>query len=97
MLYNFKTLNHNCSRIFEQRSLDLQTILYKDDPEVAMDMMMADFTVWDIKVSPLECAYDNSMLDFIAHSCAQRCLNKIWYKRIGATLGDFWMVSVTSF
>ena len=78
--------------IFEKRALDLQTKLYEEDPEVAMDLMLTEQTVWDITVSPLECAFDNAMLDFIAHSCAQRRLNKIWYKKIGASLGDFWMV-----
>ena len=81
-------------RVFAQRSLELQSVLYEEDPEFAMEMVIADCTVWDIKVNPLECAYDNAMLDFIAHSCAQRRLNKIWYKRIGSTLGDFWWVSI---
>ncbi|OPL33639.1 transient 3 receptor potential cation channel subfamily m member, partial [Mytilus galloprovincialis] len=78
------------SRTFEKRALDLQTKLYAEDSEVAMDLMLTEQKVWDIKVSPLECAFDNSMLDFIAHTCAQRRLNKIWYKQIGASLGDFW-------
>ncbi|XP_071171553.1 transient receptor potential cation channel subfamily M member-like 2 [Mytilus edulis] len=78
------------SRIFAKRALDLQTKLYAEDSEVAMDLMLTEQKVWDIKVSPLECAFDNSMLDFIAHTCAQRRLNKIWYKQIGASLGDFW-------
>lgn len=57
-----------------------------------MDLILTEQTVWNIKVSPLECAFDNAMLDFIAYSCAQRRLNKIWYREIGANLEDFWWV-----
>lgn len=78
------------SRIFENRAIDLQRKLYEEEPEVAMDLILTEQTVWNIKVSPLECAYDNAMLDFIAYSCAQRRLNKIWYREIGANLEDFW-------
>ncbi|CAG2188702.1 TRPM2 [Mytilus edulis] len=78
------------SRLFEKRAIDLQRKLYEEEPEVAMDLILTEQTVWNIKVSPLECAFDNAMLDFIAYSCAQRRLNKIWYREIGANLEDFW-------
>ena len=81
-----------CCRVFAQRSFDLLTILYEEKPEDAMKIIVTECTVWDIDVMPLECAYDNVMLDFISHSCVQRSLNKIWYEDIGATLGDFWWV-----
>ncbi|CAG2203521.1 unnamed protein product [Mytilus edulis] len=79
------------SRIFENRAIDLQRKLYEEEPQVAMDLILTEQTVWNIKVSPLECAFDNAMLDFIAYSCAQRRLNKIWYREIGANLEDFWL------
>jgi len=79
--------------VFEKRAIDLQTKLYQEDPEVAMELMLADQTVWDIQVTPLDCAFDNVMLDFISHSCAQRRLNKIWYKRIGTGYGNFFKVN----
>jgi hypothetical protein len=79
--------------VFEKRANDLQTKLYQEDPELAMELMLAEQTVWDIKVTPLECAFDNVMLDFIAHSCAQRRLNKIWYRKIGTGYWNFFKVN----
>jgi len=87
--YYFFLLFHS---IFGKRVEDLQTQLYQKDPGIAMDLMLTEQIVWDIQVSPLESAFDNAMLDVIAHSCAQRRLNKIWYKSIGSSLGGFWKV-----
>ena len=78
--------------MFGKRVEDLQTQLYEKDSEIAVDLMLTEQTVWDIQVSPLESAFDNAMLDVIAHNCAQRKLNKIWYKSIGSSLGGFWKV-----
>jgi hypothetical protein len=46
-------------------------------------LMTTEFSVWVISINPLQCAYDNDLYDFIAHPCAQRCLNKIWYNELG--------------
>jgi hypothetical protein len=61
----------------------LQSFMYKEYPTEAMELMTTEFTVWDININPLQCAYDNDLYDFIAHPCAQRCLNKIWYNELG--------------
>ena len=78
--------------VFGKRVENLQTELYQKDSGMAMELMLTEQTVWDIEVSPLECAFDNAMLDVIAHSCAQRRLNQICYKSIGSSLGEFWKV-----
>ena len=78
--------------VFGKRVENLQTELYQKDSGMAMELMLTEQIVWDIEVSPLESAFDNAMLDVIAHSCAQRRLNKIWYKSIGSSLGGFWKV-----
>ncbi|CAC5379290.1 unnamed protein product [Mytilus coruscus] len=77
-------------RLFAERAVDLQRRLYDADANLAMDLVITEETVWDITISPLECAHENSMLDFIAQTCPQRRLNKIWYNEIGASLGGFW-------
>ncbi|CAC5364897.1 unnamed protein product [Mytilus coruscus] len=75
------------ARAFERRSLEMQSTLYKDHPKEAMELMTTEVSVWDIHISPLQCAYDNDLYDFIAHPCAQRCLNNIWYNKLGT---NFW-------
>ncbi|CAC5398405.1 unnamed protein product [Mytilus coruscus] len=79
-------------RLFADRALDLQRRLYDADSNLAMDLVITEETVWDITISPLECAHENNMLDFIAQTCPQRRLNRIWYNEIGASLGGFWKV-----
>ncbi|CAG2199285.1 unnamed protein product [Mytilus edulis] len=78
------------SRIFAERALDLQARLYDDDPELAMDLVMTEQIVWDISISPMQCAYEHDMLDVLAQTCPQRRLNKIWYSGISSSLGGFW-------
>ncbi|XP_063431693.1 uncharacterized protein LOC134714381 [Mytilus trossulus] len=78
------------SKLFESRALHLQQRLYEDDAKLAMDLVITEGTVWNITISPLECAHENNMLDFIAHTSAQRRINKIWYNEIGASLGGVW-------
>ncbi|VDI26863.1 Hypothetical predicted protein [Mytilus galloprovincialis] len=75
------------ARVFERRSLEMQSTLYKDHPKEAMELMTTEVSVWDIHISPLQCAYDNDLYDFIAQPCAQRCLNTIWYNKLGT---NFW-------
>lgn len=65
----------------------MQSTLYKDHPKEAMELMTTEVSVWDIHISPLQCAYDNDLYDFIAQPCAQRCLNTIWYNKLGT---NFW-------
>ncbi|CAC5377439.1 unnamed protein product [Mytilus coruscus] len=79
-------------RLFAERALDLQRRLYDADANLAMDLVITEETVLDITISPLECAHENSMLDFIAETCPQRRLNKIWYNELGASLGGFWKI-----
>ncbi|XP_076102775.1 transient receptor potential cation channel subfamily M member-like 2 [Mytilus galloprovincialis] len=75
------------ARVFERRSLEMQSTVYKDHPKEAMELMTTEVSVWDIHISPLQCAYDNDLYDFIAQPCAQRCLNTIWYNKLGT---NFW-------
>ncbi|CAC5398395.1 unnamed protein product [Mytilus coruscus] len=78
------------SRLFADRALDLQSRLYDDDAELAMDLVITDQIVWDITISPMQCAYEHDMLDVLAQTCPQRRLNKIWYSGISSSLGGFW-------
>ncbi|XP_076101184.1 transient receptor potential cation channel subfamily M member 2-like [Mytilus galloprovincialis] len=78
------------SRLFADRALDLQSRLYDDDAELAMDLVLTEHIVWDITISPMQCAYEHDMLDVLAQTCPQRCLNKIWYSGISSSLGGFW-------
>ncbi|XP_063431696.1 transient receptor potential cation channel subfamily M member 2-like [Mytilus trossulus] len=78
------------SRIFAERAFDLQSRLYDDDAELAMDLVITKQMVWDITISPMQCAYDHDMLDVLAQTCPQRRLNKIWYSGISSSLGGFW-------
>ncbi|VDI13157.1 Hypothetical predicted protein [Mytilus galloprovincialis] len=80
------------SRLFAERALDLQARLYDDDAELAMDLVMTEKIVWDISISPMQCAYEHDMLDVLAQTCPQRRLNKIWYSGISSSLGGFWKV-----
>ncbi|XP_071166783.1 transient receptor potential cation channel subfamily M member 8-like isoform X2 [Mytilus edulis] len=78
------------SRLFAERALDLQARLYDDEPELAMDLVMTEQIVWDISISPMQCAYEHDMLNVLAQTCPQRRLNKIWYSGISSSLGGFW-------
>ncbi|XP_063432252.1 transient receptor potential cation channel subfamily M member 2-like isoform X3 [Mytilus trossulus] len=78
------------SSLFADRALDLQSKLYDDDAELAMDLVITEQTVWDITSSPMQCAYEHDMLDVLAQTCPQRRLNKIWYIGISSSLGGFW-------
>ncbi|XP_052100124.1 transient receptor potential cation channel subfamily M member 2-like isoform X2 [Mytilus californianus] len=78
------------SRLFADRALDLQSRLYDDDAELAMDLVITEKIVWDITISPMQCAYEHDMLDVLAQTCPQRRLNKIWYSGISSSLGGFW-------
>ncbi|XP_052100137.1 transient receptor potential cation channel subfamily M member-like 2 [Mytilus californianus] len=78
------------SRLFADRALDLQSRLYDDDAELAMDLVITEQIVWDITISPMQCAYEHDMLDVLAQTCPQRRLNKIWYSGISSSLGGFW-------
>ncbi|CAG2199277.1 unnamed protein product [Mytilus edulis] len=73
-------------RIYEERSVYLQSKLYEENAVLTMELVVTEYSVWDITISPLECAHENMMLDFISHSCCQRRLNKIWYNDIGGSL-----------
>ncbi|CAC5377436.1 unnamed protein product [Mytilus coruscus] len=73
------------ARIYEERSVYLQSKLYEENAALTMELVVTDFSVWDITISPLECAHENMMLDFISQSCCQRRLNKIWYNDIGGS------------
>jgi hypothetical protein len=53
--------------VFEKRANDLQTKLYQEDPELAMELMLAEQTVWDIKVTPLECAFDFGIVPIMCY------------------------------
>ncbi|VDI16857.1 Hypothetical predicted protein, partial [Mytilus galloprovincialis] len=67
------------SRLFEKRALELQNILYDEDEKGCMSLVNSVDDIWGMSVGPIECAYENGMVDVIGHPCVQRLLSKIWY------------------
>ncbi|CAC5398367.1 unnamed protein product [Mytilus coruscus] len=67
------------SRLFEKRALELQNTLYDEDEKGCMSLVNTVDEIWGMSVGPIECAYENGMVDVIGHPCVQRLLNKIWY------------------
>lgn len=66
-------------RLFEKRALELQNTLYDEDEKGCMSLVNSVDDIWGMSVGPIECAYENGMVDVIGHPCVQRLLSKIWY------------------
>ncbi|CAG2231052.1 unnamed protein product [Mytilus edulis] len=58
--------------------------LYEENGEGCMSLMNTEDKVWGIRVAPVECAFDNGMIDVVGHPCVQRLLNRVWYKDTAA-------------
>ncbi|XP_076101187.1 uncharacterized protein LOC143070975 [Mytilus galloprovincialis] len=67
------------SRLFKKRALKLQNTLYDEDEKGCMSLVNSVDDIWGMSVGPIECAYENGMVDVIGHPCVQRLLSKIWY------------------
>ncbi|CAC5398354.1 TRPM2 [Mytilus coruscus] len=78
------------SRLFEKRALFLMNSLYEEDGMGCMSLMNTEDKVWGVRVAPVECAFDNGMIDVVCHPCVQRLLNRVWYKDTAAMWRD-WM------
>ncbi|XP_052100110.1 uncharacterized protein LOC127734318 isoform X2 [Mytilus californianus] len=78
------------SRLFEKRALFLINSLYEEDGMGCMSLMNTEDKVWGIRVAPVECAFDNGIIDVVCHPCVQRLLNRVWYKDTAAMWRD-WM------
>lgn len=48
----------------------------------AMKLMDSIVTIWGIKSSPLAFAYENDMLDIVAHLSSQESVRYQWYNDI---------------
>ncbi|CAG2208935.1 unnamed protein product [Mytilus edulis] len=81
------------SRLFEKRALFLMDSLYEENEIGCMSLVNTEDKVWGIRVAPVECAFDNGMIDVVGHPCVQRLLNRIWYKDTAAMWRD-WMKNV---
>lgn len=53
--------------------------MYKENKNLAIDVIDKRANVWSIVLSPLEFAYENSMYDVVAHSCSQKSIKSKWY------------------
>ncbi|XP_052100119.1 transient receptor potential cation channel subfamily M member 8-like isoform X3 [Mytilus californianus] len=78
------------SRLFEKRALELQNTLYDEDEKGCMSLVNTVDEIWDMSVGPIECAYENGMVDVIGHPCVQRLLSKIWYNDSAAQLPQWY-------
>ncbi|CAG2231055.1 unnamed protein product [Mytilus edulis] len=63
--------------------------LYEENEIGCMSLMNTEDTVWGIRVAPVECAFDNGMIDVVGHPCVQRLLNRVWYKDSVANWSDW--------
>lgn len=69
----------SCFRLFEQRCLTLMDRMSEENREYAIKLMGTLVNVWGISSSPLTFAYENDMLDVVAHPCSQRSVRDEWY------------------
>ncbi|CAG2208924.1 unnamed protein product [Mytilus edulis] len=81
------------SRLFEKRALELQNTLYDEDEKGCMSLVNSVDDIWGMSVGPIECAYENGMVDVIGHPCVQRLLSKIWYNDSAVQLPQ-WLKSL---
>ncbi|CAC5413890.1 unnamed protein product [Mytilus coruscus] len=63
--------------------------LYEDDATRCMSLMNTESRIWGIRVAPVECAFDNRMVDVIGHPCVQRLLNRVWYNNTASMWRDW--------
>ncbi|XP_071166792.1 transient receptor potential cation channel subfamily M member-like 2 [Mytilus edulis] len=101
MVNSAKDLNLNNdllkhSRLFEKRALFLMNSLYEENDEGCMSLMNTENKVWGIRVAPVECAFDNGMIDVVGHPCVQRLLNRVWYNDTASMWRD-WIKSLVNY
>lgn len=61
----------------------------------AIDLMGTIVDVWGIISSPLTFAYENDMLDVVAHPCSQRSVRGEWYNGLTPGFCPFLLVIKT--
>lgn len=69
--------------------------LYEDDATRCMSVMNTESRIWGIRVAPVECAFDNGMIDVVGHPCVQRLLNSVWYNNT-ASMWRNWLKVILS-
>lgn len=67
------------SRLFEQRCLTLMDRMSEENRDNTIKLMKTIVHVWGIRSSPQTFAYENDMLDVVAHPCSQRSVRDEWY------------------
>lgn len=75
-------LSKSCFRLFEERCINLMDRMYEEDAEYATNVMDTGTEVWGIYCSPLDFAYENEMLNVVAHACSRRKMNRQWYNNL---------------
>lgn len=78
-----------CFRLFEQRCLTLMDKMSDENRDYAIELMETLVDVWGIHSSPLTFAYENDMLDIVAHPCSQRSMRDSWYNRLAPDFVPF--------
>lgn len=60
----------------------------------AIYLMDTTVTLWGVKSSPLAFAYENDMLDIVAHPISQKSVRKQWYNNLAADFISFLKVTL---
>lgn len=56
--------------------------MYKENTNIATYLVKTKTEVWGIHCSPLDFAYENVMLDVVAHKCSQQSMTSQWYNNL---------------
>ncbi|KAK3091338.1 hypothetical protein FSP39_019071 [Pinctada imbricata] len=75
--------------LFSDRCLELMTEMYDQNAKAAMKIVDTEVTIWGITSTPMTFAYENYEIDFVAHTCPQRRLNRIWYNKLAPDFVPF--------
>lgn len=70
------------SKLFEKRCIGLMDCMYEENIEYATDLMDTNNEFWGIYCSPLDFAYENEMLNVVAHACSKRNMTRQWNKNL---------------
>ncbi|KAK3089499.1 hypothetical protein FSP39_004098 [Pinctada imbricata] len=76
-----RSLNEH-AKLFSDRCLEMLTEMYDQNAKAAMKIVDSEVKIWGIFSTPMTFAYENYEMDFIAHTCPQRRLNRIWYNKL---------------
>lgn len=65
----------------------------EENRNYAIKLMETIVDVWGIRSSPLTFAYENDMLDVVAHPCSQRSVRDEWYNDLAPGFFPFlWVI-----